>query len=124
MMRVRSLVLFFFFNDTATTEIYTLSLHDALPISAEQPDRLLQRARSADGVRIAPGVADCGAALAARLATRGRGGLSLWRARGARADVLAWGCRCRDRGGRALDCDRAASAGEHGRSSDRARADA
>src|SRR2546426_2000548 len=27
------LVLFFFFNDTATTEIYTLSLHDALPIS-------------------------------------------------------------------------------------------
>src|SRR2546430_11316310 len=27
------IVLFFFFNDTATTEIYTLSLHDALPIS-------------------------------------------------------------------------------------------
>src|SRR5256886_10590730 len=27
------LVIFFFFNDTATTEIYTLSLHDALPIS-------------------------------------------------------------------------------------------
>src|SRR6266850_2877434 len=26
------LLLFFFFNDTATTEIYTLSLHDALPI--------------------------------------------------------------------------------------------
>src|SRR3712207_7202785 len=25
-------VIFFFFNDTATTEIYTLSLHDALPI--------------------------------------------------------------------------------------------
>src|SRR5215217_9467737 len=25
---------FFFFNDTATTEIYTLSLHDALPIAA------------------------------------------------------------------------------------------
>src|SRR2546430_7826161 len=30
---VRTLVSFFFFNDTATTEIYTLSLHDALPIS-------------------------------------------------------------------------------------------
>src|SRR5438093_5102978 len=32
---------FFFFNDTATTEIYTLSLHDALPIYAahELPDR-------------------------------------------------------------------------------------
>src|SRR5947207_5410645 len=29
-----TLVLFFFFNDTATTEIYTLSLHDALPIYA------------------------------------------------------------------------------------------
>src|SRR3712207_9534766 len=28
----RSYLLFFFFNDTATTEIYTLSLHDALPI--------------------------------------------------------------------------------------------
>src|SRR6266498_5813019 len=28
-------VLFFFFNDTATTEIYTLSLHDALPISGQ-----------------------------------------------------------------------------------------
>ena len=28
----RTFVLFFFFNDTATTEIYTLSLHDALPI--------------------------------------------------------------------------------------------
>src|SRR5476651_2050076 len=29
--------LFFFFNDTATTEIYTLSLHDALPICARRP---------------------------------------------------------------------------------------
>src|SRR5258708_30237594 len=28
-----TLFFFFFFNDTATTEIYTLSLHDALPIS-------------------------------------------------------------------------------------------
>src|SRR2546422_7476348 len=33
---------FFFFNDTATTEIYTLSLHDALPIS--QPMRSLMLA--------------------------------------------------------------------------------
>src|SRR2546430_10327410 len=30
------LLTFFFFNDTATTEIYTLSLHDALPICAER----------------------------------------------------------------------------------------
>src|SRR5258707_6403315 len=30
--RLLSIIFFFFFNDTATTEIYTLSLHDALPI--------------------------------------------------------------------------------------------
>src|SRR2546422_8605170 len=44
---------FFFFNDTATTEIYTLSLHDALPISparrggaraAEGPERAARAA--------------------------------------------------------------------------------
>src|SRR5256885_15073265 len=29
-----TIFIFFFFNDTATTEIYTLSLHDALPISS------------------------------------------------------------------------------------------
>src|SRR2546427_5888813 len=33
MISVPVVYLFFFFNDTATTEIYTLSLHDALPIS-------------------------------------------------------------------------------------------
>src|SRR2546430_13539210 len=33
MICVAMVVFFFFFNDTATTEIYTLSLHDALPIS-------------------------------------------------------------------------------------------
>src|SRR5438046_5213936 len=32
-------LLFFFFNDTATTEIYTLSLHDALPISTRRGSR-------------------------------------------------------------------------------------
>src|SRR5256885_13758476 len=31
---------FFFFNDTATTEIYTLSLHDALPISPGMPSEV------------------------------------------------------------------------------------
>src|SRR6266480_7761407 len=31
-------IFFFFFNDTATTEIYTLSLHDALPISPAGPE--------------------------------------------------------------------------------------
>src|SRR2546430_10260317 len=34
-IRPYTLFLFFFFNDTATTEIYTLSLHDALPIYVE-----------------------------------------------------------------------------------------
>src|SRR3712207_7316490 len=38
----QSIIFFFFFNDTATTEIYTLSLHDALPIWP----RPRQRARS------------------------------------------------------------------------------
>src|SRR6266849_6872764 len=33
------LFIFFFFNVTATTEIYTLSLHDALPISCATADR-------------------------------------------------------------------------------------
>src|SRR2546422_5260415 len=37
------LSLFFFFNDTATTEIYTLSLHDALPISGELGRRRFRR---------------------------------------------------------------------------------
>src|SRR5256885_6126377 len=37
--------LFFFFNDTATTEIYTLSLHDALPISRADAARAARRGR-------------------------------------------------------------------------------
>src|SRR5947209_20466334 len=43
-------LLFFFFNYTATTEIYTLSLHDALPIFAEavDPDRTVCPARPAE----------------------------------------------------------------------------
>src|SRR5260370_424729 len=51
----------FFFNDTATTEIYTLSLHDALPIYPDDPvatDRAVEPAtpslaRGAAGLRIA-----------------------------------------------------------------------
>src|SRR2546430_17029717 len=35
-LRLLLLFFFFFFNDTATTEIYTLSLHDALPISRRE----------------------------------------------------------------------------------------
>src|SRR5256885_13218781 len=41
------LVFFFFFNDTATTEIYTLSLHDALPISGPPDSRPTARRSSA-----------------------------------------------------------------------------
>src|SRR3712207_9299682 len=42
------MLLFFFFNDTATTEIYTLSLHDALPIFTER-----KRAQEEQAARIA-----------------------------------------------------------------------
>ena len=40
-------VFYFFFNDTATTEIYTLSLHDALPISKSVAKRLVR-----EGIRV------------------------------------------------------------------------
>src|SRR5437899_5234456 len=43
------ILFFFFFNDTATTEIYTLSLHDALPISESHHGR--GRRRGALAVR-------------------------------------------------------------------------
>src|SRR2546426_5449025 len=48
---------FFFFNDTATTEIYTLSLHDALPIYARRGVSValeLERAPAALGGHRAP----------------------------------------------------------------------
>src|SRR5688572_32482871 len=45
---------FFFFNDTATTEIYTLSLHDALPIFNERLRRQLRRRRINQGARCRP----------------------------------------------------------------------
>src|SRR5438874_11080179 len=40
LVRISLLFFFFFFNDTATTEIYTLSLHDALPICVKTEKRL------------------------------------------------------------------------------------
>src|SRR3712207_8823649 len=40
-------IFFFFFNDTATTEIYTLSLHDALPICRDGLRRFRRLARRA-----------------------------------------------------------------------------
>src|SRR2546430_13581407 len=42
---------FFFFNDTATTEIYTLSLHDALPISIGDSQRQVSPHRRGEAVR-------------------------------------------------------------------------
>src|SRR5256886_8036178 len=42
---------FFFFNDTATTEIYTLSLHDALPISIRKRSHELPAVAGLDRVR-------------------------------------------------------------------------
>src|SRR5258708_19829191 len=42
LLRLPSTFTFFFFNDTATTEIYTLSLHDALPISTITRGRIRQ----------------------------------------------------------------------------------
>src|ERR1035438_10881551 len=39
MILIADTFFFFFFNDTATTEIYTLSLHDALPISVTRTRR-------------------------------------------------------------------------------------
>src|SRR6266481_7929136 len=43
------LLSFFFFNDTATTEIYTLSLHDALPISPTRPPASVGRRAACAG---------------------------------------------------------------------------
>src|SRR5260370_33612257 len=52
---------FFFFNDTATTEIYTLSLHDALPISLPvmgSASCRVSRARSRPSFQL-PGLRGC-----------------------------------------------------------------
>src|SRR2546426_751922 len=71
---VYTCLFFFFFNDTATTEIYTLSLHDALPISLRRARRARRsRARDARGLRVRPPPRLPGGA--ARLA-RSRGRLS------------------------------------------------
>src|SRR5438132_6473669 len=51
--RVTTLFSFFFFNATPTTEIYTLSLHDALPISL-QPRRRRRHDRQRHGFRLRP----------------------------------------------------------------------
>src|SRR3954462_12907021 len=47
-------LLFFFFNDTATTEIYTLSPHDAFPISRSELTVVTQAAPSPTAIAVAP----------------------------------------------------------------------
>src|SRR5947199_7232585 len=78
--------LFFFFNDTATTEIYTLSLHDALPISVI---RLRPRAR---GARVGGGVGAAGVARGSPRARRARR-MPLCVPRGLRVALLGDGDR-------------------------------
>src|SRR5258708_30018852 len=64
----------FFFNDTATTEIYTLSLHDALPISSGQcprPQGIVAAHQSGNYMRVGigrrSGVETCSVSACARI---------------------------------------------------------
>src|SRR2546430_340119 len=74
--------LFFFFNDTATTEIYTLSLHDALPISQEAhpPCSWKPRLRRAGGKRLLRLLRRRGRRAGRRLLQLRPGGLAHYRA--------------------------------------------
>src|SRR3989442_6372623 len=68
--------MFFFFNDTATTEIYTLSLHDALPIYRRRGGRGIARyagpGRSSPNTRAWSASASCAAGAVARDGTGDR----------------------------------------------------
>ena len=54
-------VFFFFFNDTATTEIYTLSLHDALPIWVDAIKTRMFGSSAVGGLKDRAGIANVGA---------------------------------------------------------------
>src|SRR2546426_8234644 len=79
-----SLFFFFFFNDTATTEIYTLSLHDALPISRSEArqsvrkvsDALVEGAQARSGDRQARDAAHARLLVSCRHGVGAMGGLS------------------------------------------------
>src|SRR2546427_3806035 len=74
---------FFFFNDTATTEIYTLSLHDALPISQQRVHggrATILRGASAPGGRGAIDRRGAGPRAARRLLPSGPAGVRPGRA--------------------------------------------
>jgi len=75
---------FFFFNDTATTEIYTLSLHDALPICQAKYDRCSDdsaKERSEPHTTCFEDYRDCGqkcdAAVASDPATKANQGVTI-----------------------------------------------
>src|SRR2546430_16877585 len=55
MLLAGALIIFFFFNDTATTEIYTLSLHDALPIWRGDVRSARAERRGEDDAAVDPG---------------------------------------------------------------------
>src|SRR2546425_8714461 len=74
-----SLLSFFFFNDTATTEIYTLSLHDALPIWLRFEDQPVSGGLPRPGVRQEVGPA--------REVDRGQNRGGAERVRGPRSDL-------------------------------------
>src|SRR5207253_8875928 len=59
--------LFFFFNDTATPDLYTLSLHDALPICSARSSAIIIRAPRAPGACADPA---CSASAKDRKSTR------------------------------------------------------
>src|SRR5258708_20690427 len=65
---------FFFFNDTATTEIYTLSLHDALPISPRKSAKRLDFPEPFAPIRpiLSPGLSETSAASSSVFAPRDR----------------------------------------------------
>src|SRR2546430_7654845 len=82
---------FFFFNDTATTEIYTLSLHDALPISSPGATWRVRRSESRTAIRRRR----CRTASARRSPTRscGRSGPRGGGSRGHRRRAARWRIR-------------------------------
>src|SRR2546430_17309519 len=96
--------LFFFFNDTATTEIYPLSLHDALPICA--PDRL-----SGLGLR-PPAELGADALVAVRIRTRHEGRRGARQSAGGEQAEREAGERCGNRNRPGAPAERGPKRGE------------
>src|SRR3712207_9036156 len=93
---VSSFFVYFFFNDTATTEIYTLSLHDALPIWRESLARSAARRGGGEecgALRRGPRGPSPGGLRAATLSHKLRGRGELRPSRGASASPRTVGAR-------------------------------